>query len=168
MLYLLTDNGIHTVAYVMQNGLFPNKYALETESIKEVSPFFNDDDEVIVITQGLVNWTWLRLSRLINALETSNIKGYKVYSTMDLPGGVKYTKVEGDLFYGTYTDFDGKKWGKPYPANIADVFQGYSKEIEPMCFDIEDEDTTPLNVPIGEPMHLIAVDVLSLRKGGSE
>lgn len=139
MLYFITDSDVHSVVYLLQNHIYPDKYALETESFKELAPFVTPDDEVIVLVQGFVRWTMVRLTQLIELLEQANIKGYTVYSTIEINIKTKYTKVDGDLVFGTYKDFDGEKWGKSYRANINDRFKMYDKEKVPDCFDSNDE-----------------------------
>ena len=168
MLYLLTDNDIYTIAYICQNGVFPDKYALESESIKNVMPYFNEDDEVVVLTQGLINWTFVRLTKLLSTLEScTNIKSWKIYSTIELPLKYDYTLVRGDLFHGEYVDYKHRKWGKPYKANFGSVYKDYAKQKEPLSFDFDEEtdETEHMVISNETPLHLVKVDI-SKRKDG--
>lgn len=157
----MTDNDVYTIVYLCKNGFYPDKYALQSESIKNVLPYFEEEDEVIVLTQGLINWNFVRLSNLIATLsECKILKSFKIYSTIELPMNCDYTLVKGDLFYGKYVDYSKRKWGKPYDANISSIYAGHDKEIEPMCFDFEesdDEDTVV--VPKEMPLHLVEIDI---------
>lgn len=170
MLYLLTDNGVQTIEYFINNGIYPNKYALHTESIREVAPYLSKEDTIVVLTQGLINWTFLRLNNLLSDIFDVKglIKDVKVYSTIELP--IKnyeypYTLVKGDLFYGEFIDIDNGKWSKPYKSNILEILRGYDKSTSPVCFDIDMSDNEDVDVSVPSvdydsvTSRLIAVDV---------
>lgn len=168
MLYLFTDNDIYTILYLCQNGVYPDRYALESESIMQVSPYFSENDEVVVLTQGLINWTFVRLTKLLNTLETECgvLKSLRVYSTIELPLKYDYTLVNGDLFHGEYIDYKKGKWGKPYKANFGSVYKDYDdSKIEPLSFDMETNDEDEHVVSNETPLHLVRVDI-SKRKDG--
>lgn len=166
MLYVLTDEDIYTIVYLCQNGVFPNRYALESESIKHVQPYFSTDDEVVVITHGLINWTFVRLTKLLSELNgCTNLKSWRVYSTIELPLNYDYTLVRGDLFHGEYIEYKNKKWGRPYKANFGSVYKDYDKAIEPMTFDYEEEPDEEKHFVNNEvPLHLVKVDITKRNK----
>lgn len=170
MLYLLTDNGVQTVEYFINNGVYPTKYALQSESIREVAPYLCKDDTVVILSQGLINWSFLRLTNLLSDIYDAKdiLKDLKVYSNIELP--VKnfeypYTLVKGDLFYGEFVDIDNGKKSKPYKSNLSEILRGYDKPVKPMCFDIdvsdsEDDEIKVIRVDSNSvTSRLIAVDV---------
>ena len=48
MLYVLTDNGICSILYLCQNGIYPTKFGTKPESIKDDEPFLSEDDEIVL------------------------------------------------------------------------------------------------------------------------
>lgn len=160
MLYFITDGDIHSVVYLMQNGIYPDKYALETESFKDQAPFVTSDDEVIVLVQGFVRWTLTRLKMLIELLEQSCAK-FTIYSTVELPINTKYTRVSGDLVYGVYREYENRKMGRPYKANINDRYKAYDKAKQPSCFDSLDSSSEDIQVYADDSIsnQLVAVDI---------
>lgn len=142
MLYVLVDSGVSTVVYLMQNRVFPTKYALHSESVKEITPYLTNKDAVVVIMQGLTNWSLLQASNLISDLDVckDRVGLLRIYSTCELPIKQPYTLVSGDLFYGSFVDISDKKRSKPYNSDIAKLLTDYTKELEPTCLDIDDGD----------------------------
>lgn len=158
MLYVLTDNDIYSILYLCQNGVYPDKYALKYDGIREDMPFLSEDDEIVIITQGLINWTYVNLFLLVKELSNVKLKSFRVFSTIELPMEYDYILVQGDLFNGTYIDVKKKKWGKPYKACFASMYKNYDKK-EPMCIDRDEFEDELVKVDNSTPLHLVTVDI---------
>lgn len=163
VLYVLTDSGVFSIMYLYQNGVYPDKFGTRTDSIEDDIPFLGEDDEIVIITQGLIDWNYVELYRLIKNLNKIKLKSFRVFSTIELPmKDYDYTLVQGDLFFGKYIDIKKGKWGKPHKACFGSYYKEYDKKKEPMCIDkdIIKEEIVKVNNEM--PLHLVKVDI---RKG---
>ena len=169
MLYFMTDNGIYSVAYLCKGGIIPDWYALQSESIKNVLPYFSTDDELIVLTQGMIEWNLIRLSKLVDEIENckQNLKSVRIFSTIELPLKCDYTLVKGDLFNGEYVDYTDRKWGKPYQANIKELYSSHNTETELLSFDEDEEEDEEIVVRHEVPLHLVEVDITKVKERGN-
>lgn len=160
MLYVMTDSGVFSIIYLYQNGLYADKFCTKPESIKDDMPFISDNDEMIIISQGLIDWNYMKLYNLIKEMNKLPFGSLRVFSTIELPmKEFDYILVQGDLFHGKYIDIKKGKWGKPYKANIGSLYKNYDKKKEPMCIDkdIEEEEIVKVNNEV--PLHLVNVDI---------
>ena len=163
VLYVLTDNSVYSVIYLYQNGVYPDKYATKSDSIIDDMPFLGEDDEIIVLSQGLIEWNYVRLYNLVRDLNKLKLKSLRVFSTIELPMEFDYILIQGDLFSGTYIDIKKRRWGKPYKACFASLYKDYDKKKEPMCIDkdIIEEEIVKVNNEV--PLHLVKVDIRKKR-----
>lgn len=163
VLYVLTDSGVFSIMYIYQNGVYPDKYGTRTESIEDDSPFLGENDEIVILTQGLIDWNYIKLYNLIRDMNKINLKSLRVFSTIELPlRDFDYILVQGDLFHGKYIDIKKGKWGKPYKACFASMYKDYDKKHEPMCIDRDNVEVESEKVNNEVPLHLVKVDI---RKG---
>ena len=163
MLYVLTDSGIFNILYLCQNGVFPDKFGTKPESIKDDEPFLSEEDEIVIITQGLIDWDFIKLFRLVGDMTGIKLKSFRVFSNIELPlKDFDYTLVQGDLFYGKYIDIKKGRWGKPYKACFGTYYKNYDMKKEPVCIDKDEilEEAVKVNNEV--PLHLVKVDI---RKG---
>lgn len=170
MLYVLTDDGVTVIEYLQRNGVYPHKYGLVSESFKSVAPYLSREDTVMVISKGLIDWSLLRLMNLLGEVYDckDRVADILVYSNIELPLEYKYTLIDGDLFYGTLTDVEGKKKGKPYKSNIAEKLRGYTTEVKCVCIDEEEEleDESLFEPSKRKPLHLIRIDIREVMQNG--
>ena len=160
MLYVMTDGGDFSILYMYQNGVYPDKYGTKPESLKEILPFIGEKDEMVVITQGLTDWSFVKLYNLVKELMKVEFATFRVFSTIELATkDFDYTLVQGDLFYGKYTDIKKGKWGKPYKACFGSLYKAYGKKKEPICIDEDTMDDEIVKVNNEMPLHLVKVDI---------
>lgn len=160
MLYVMTDSGVYSILYLYQNGVYPDRYGTSQECLKNVLPFISDTDEMVVITQGLIDWNYVKLFNLVQELNTVKFASFRIFSTIELPRkDFDYILVQGDLFYGKYIDIKKGKWGKPYKACFGSLYKAYDKKKEPMCMDEDEMEEESVKVNNEMPLHLVKVDI---------
>lgn len=169
MLYVFTDDGLTTIEYVQLNGVYPSKYALKSESMKQILPFVTQDDKILVIIKGFIEWTQAQVATLFEDVEevVERVGGLYIISNIELGMGLNYTFLDGDLFYGQYTDIRGKKKGKPKPANLLELLSEYRQPCECVCIDeMSEEVEVPLNMRVDISQTLVRIDLEKMVKEG--
>lgn len=162
-LYLITES-LQAVEYLNGHGVYPDSYMVVPESIGEVTPYLSQDDKVLVLTQGLTDWTMLRLKTLLKDLEDCAVPSESIIkiSTIELEGlGSDYILVQGDLFNGKFVNIEKNgKWGKEYSSDLKVKLNDFSKPKYPNCLDIafKNQKYKP-DIDKQYFEHLIAVDV---------
>lgn len=162
-LYVITES-VQSIEYLNNNDIFPDSYMLFPESVKEVTPYLCEDDYVLVLIQGLTDWTLLRARTLIADLHDSALEPEKliVISNTDL-GVLNYDYIwaEGDPLHGKLINVDAKgKYSSEYQSNIIERLSGFKEPKMPNSLDVKLKRTHySSDVNLDYFNHLIAVDV---------
>ena len=110
-LILICEGGAHTVEYFHKNGIFPSRAVFDSTKFREMSPYLQKEDEILVVLTGLTDFTLNEVYALLRDLEESKDKfrGYTVISSMHL-GSISntYYIYNGDLFYGIMQKVENK------------------------------------------------------------
>lgn len=165
-LYVITES-IQSIEYLNNNGIYPDSYMVSPESIKEVTPYLCEDDYVLVLIQGLTDWTLLRASSLLSDLHESALEKSKLIVISNTDLGVlkhEYIWAKGDPVYGTFVNIDAKgKFGSVYKSNLKERLSQFSKPKFPTCLDVKVK-RTHYSSDVNQEYfnHLVAVDISSM------
>lgn len=100
-LYVISEGGLHTLEYLVRRGIYPDYYFIEPLDMKKYIPYIKEEDDVLVLVNGLTDFSLVDLYTIINDLLISNLKmSITVMSTVKLiKFPVTYYRYTGDLFY---------------------------------------------------------------------
>lgn len=103
-LILICEGEAHTVEYFHKNGVYPGAVVFDSTKFREMSPYLEEDDEILLLIKGLTDFTISQVYALINDLEEHRhkLKNVTILSNIEL--GIlnsSYYLYSGDLFYGS-------------------------------------------------------------------
>ncbi len=130
-LTLICDGQIHTLQYLHNNGVFPKSIVLEHTKLRELVPYLTDEDELLILVNGLTDFTMSSLYSFIQTAEElrDKLKGITILS--NIPLGVvdfDYYLYSGDLFYGTVKKvIDNKVYDLDENGNLLENRRGKLK-----------------------------------------
>ena len=102
-LAVISDGGAHTIEYLIKNGVIPSAVVIEPDRFQELSPYMNEDWDILLIIKGLTDFSMASVYAALSKLEEIQEKFKRVTIMTNIPlGNVKYEYYlySGDLFYG--------------------------------------------------------------------
>jgi hypothetical protein len=102
-LTIICEGGVHTIEYIHQHHIFPQKVLLKPLKFDDIVPYLSKQEEILVIIRGLTDFTIAEIYVLMEKLEENQeqISKITILSNLKL-GEIKYDYYlySGDLFYG--------------------------------------------------------------------
>jgi hypothetical protein len=103
-LILICEGNAHTVEYFHKNNVYPGAVVFDSAKFREMSPYLEGEDEILLLIKGLTDFTVAGIYALINDLEDHRhkLKDVNILSNIDLGNiDTPYYLYTGDLFYGS-------------------------------------------------------------------
>ena len=128
MFYLITEGGVHTIAYFYAHKVYPDTVIFDTHKVTDYIPYFSDEDDVLVVIHGLIDWSLTDVHVLLRDLkDATNVNSLLILSDINLGSvGLPIMEYSGDIF-GLTTK--GKtESGKTGQVSIMDRYKKYDKE----------------------------------------
>lgn len=127
-LFLICEGGYHTLYYLVRHGLTPDRVYFDPLAIKMYIPYIEKEDEVLIVLNGLTDFTLKEVHELMKSLhelfgeQTNNIK---LFSPFRLNGlYYSYYIYNNDLIY---SNIKGVVGGKVIPL-IEDITKNNKNE----------------------------------------
>lgn len=111
-LIVICEGGVSTAEYLAQNEVYADVLIFDSTKFKDYLLLLEPDDEVLLIIQGLTDFTMSEIEALMEDFEThkDRVKSMTVLSNIILEGyGGKYYYYIGDFFYGDVEEVENKK-----------------------------------------------------------
>lgn len=111
-LILICEGGAHSVEYFHRNEVYPGAVVLTSTRFREMMPYLSKSDEVLLVINGLTDFTLSEIYALLNDLEEVQEKLDRITVVSNVMLGsisADYYLYSGDLFYGEMKEVvDGK------------------------------------------------------------
>lgn len=102
-LVLITEGGVHMIEYLLHNRVVANSIVLDATKFKEILPYLDTSDDVLLIIKGLTDFTMSDIYTLIGSFKQNIDKLGRVTILSNVMLGkidFDYYLYSGDLFYG--------------------------------------------------------------------
>lgn len=102
-LVVLCEGGLHTIAYLVKNGINPHRVCFDVATLRDLLSNLNTNSRILIIIQGLTDFTLVELYELFSYLNLMRhlVKDVTVLSNIELGFiDLDYYIYKGDLVYG--------------------------------------------------------------------
>lgn len=103
-LVTILEGGVFTLEYLHGNGVFPEIVVTDPSKFRELVPYLDEEDEILLIVKGLTDFTVSEIYAIIEDFESlgDSVKSLCILSNIDLGMlDYEYFLYSGDLFYST-------------------------------------------------------------------
>ena len=102
-LTIITEGGVHMIEYLINNRIVANSIVLDATKFKEILPYLDKSDDILLIIKGLTDFTMSEVYSLIGVFKQNLDKLGRVTILSNINLGrvdLDYYLYSGDLFYG--------------------------------------------------------------------
>lgn len=138
MFYLICEGGIHTVAYLHNNNIYPDRVIFDPRKVKDYIPYLDEKDDILILIHGLTEWTIVEIYSLMNDLkDVTRVGDITIVSDIDFKKmPMNYNLYSGDVVTATGKVKDAK--GKVGEVRLLEAYFKYNSiKLKPIIVERE-------------------------------